>query len=145
MFHLNFQRSGFCLSLSASLLGGFLGLSCLAALGQSDETLPQTQPLTWEGDLSARMVEGIDRFLMREIERSVRQREAKWHRDFSSRDAYEKSIQPNREYLHKAIGAVDPRLRVNALAYIGSTDALPVVTETDLYRVYSVRWPVFED
>src|SRR5216110_2067458 len=112
MFHLNFQRSGFCLSLSASLLGGFLGFSCLAALGQSDETLPQSQPLTWDGDLSARMVEGIDRFLMREIERSVQERQKLWHRDFSSPEACEKSVQPNREHLAKIIGAVDPRLRV---------------------------------
>src|SRR6266567_5190463 len=94
VFHLNFQRSEFCLSLSASLLGGFLGLSCLAALGQSDETLPQTQPLTWDGDLSAKMVEGIDRFLMREIERSVQERQKHWHRDFSSREAYAKSVEP---------------------------------------------------
>src|SRR5438105_2966138 len=32
------------------------------------EPLPGTQPLTPEGDLSAQMVEGIDRWLMRETE-----------------------------------------------------------------------------
>ncbi|TMP98686.1 MAG: hypothetical protein E6L09_11285 [Verrucomicrobia bacterium] len=145
MLHVPIRSTGVVPRLGASLVGGFIALFAYCCAGQQIDALPGTEPLTWEGDLSARMVEGIDRFLMREIERSVRQREAKWHRDFSSRDAYEKSIQPNREYLHKAIGAVDPRLRVNALAYIGSTGALPVVTETDLYRVYSVRWPVFED
>ncbi|MDE2965473.1 MAG: hypothetical protein OXU26_16310 [Acidobacteriota bacterium] len=30
--------------------------------------LPGTAELTWEGDLSARMVAGIDRFLMRRLE-----------------------------------------------------------------------------
>ena len=34
-------------------------------------TLPATQPLTLQGDLSAQMVAGIDKFLMREIEQSV--------------------------------------------------------------------------
>src|SRR5947209_4991154 len=105
VFHLNSQRSGFCLALCASLLGGFLGLSCLAALGQSVETFPQAQPLKWDGDLSAKMVEGIDRFLMREIERSVQERQKLWHRDSSSREAYVKSVQRNREHLQEYIGA----------------------------------------
>src|SRR6266566_3602469 len=96
VFHRNFQRSRFCLPLNAALLAGFLGLSRVPSLGQSVETLPQTQPLTWDGDLSAKMVEGIDRFLLREIDRSVAERQKHWHRDFSSREAYAKSVQANR-------------------------------------------------
>src|SRR2546428_265334 len=53
VFHLNFQRSGFWSSLNSSLLAGILGFAGVASLGQSVETLPQTQPLTWDGDLSA--------------------------------------------------------------------------------------------
>src|SRR5437867_8330701 len=84
------------------------------ALGQPAATLPGTQPLTLEGDLSARMVEGIDRFLMREIEHSVPKRAAMWRRDFSSREAYEKSIAPNREHLRTSIGSVDARVSFKA-------------------------------
>src|SRR6266446_1642919 len=145
VFHLNFQRTGFCLALSATLLAGFLGLSCVSSLGQSVETLPQTQPLTWDGDLSGRMVEGIDRFLMREIERSVEERQKLWHRDYSSREAYAKSDQPNREHLQKYIGTVEPRLRVKTLEYLSDTATLPLVAETEAYRVYAVRWPIFDD
>jgi dienelactone hydrolase len=115
------------------------------ALSQSTDSLPATQPLTWEGDLSARMVEGIDKFLMREIERSVEARQKLWARDFSSRQAYEKSVQPNRERFRKAIGAVDRRLPVKALEYVSSTAEPPVVAETSAYRVYAVRWPLFEN
>src|SRR5437879_2024333 len=145
VFHLNSQRSGFCLALCASLLGVFLGLSCLAALGQAVETFPQAQPLKWDGDLSARMVEGIDRFLMRESERSVQERPKLWHRDFSSREAYARSVQPNRERLQKHIGAVEARLRVKTLEYLSDTATLPLVGETETYRVYAVRWPLFDD
>jgi len=56
------------------------------------------------------MVAGIDRFLMREIEQSVEARPKLWQRDFSSPEAYEMSVQPNRERFRKYIGATDPRL-----------------------------------
>ena len=91
------------------------------------------------------MVEGIDRFLMREIERSVQERQKLWHRDFSSREAYARSVQPNREHLQKYIGAVEARLRVKTLEYLSDTATLPLVAETETYRVYAVRWPIFDD
>ena len=69
----------------------------LAAGAQTTEVLPGTEPLTWEGDVSARMVAGIDKFLMGELDRSVVERQKLWQRDFSSRAAYEKSVQQNRQ------------------------------------------------
>src|SRR4029450_9186034 len=64
---------------------------------------------------------------------------------FSSRAAYEQSVQLNRQRFQKYIGAVDPRLPVKALEYVTSTAALPLVAETDRFRVYAVRWPVFHE
>jgi len=141
----DFQRKKSRPRIPAWFFAGFLGSFTGLLSGQQVETLPGTQPLTWEGDLSTRMVEGIDRFLLREIERSVEQRQKLWHRDFSSREAYENSVRPNRDRLQTCIGAVDPRLRVSALQYVSSTATLPVVAETDMFRAYAVRWPVFED
>src|SRR2546425_8450174 len=57
----------------------------------ADSRLANTALLTNEGDLSAQMVAGIDRFLMREIEQSISDRTAFWRRDFSSPSAYERS------------------------------------------------------
>lgn len=65
----------------------------LAAGAQTTDVLPGTEPLTWEGDPSARMVAGIDKFLMGELDRSVVERQKLWERDFSSRAAYEKSVE----------------------------------------------------
>ena len=111
---------------------------------QAQQTLPNTQALTLTGDLSAQMVDGIDRFLMHELDRSVGQRQQFWQRDFSCVEAYERSIRPNRERLGKIIGAVDARLPVLALEFTGSTACPARVGETESFNVEAVRWPVFE-
>src|SRR5262252_6388502 len=78
-----------------------------AARGQDAATVPGTKPLTLQGDLSAQMVAGIDKFLLREIELCAGERQKFWHRDFSSAAAYDNSVEQNREHLRKIIGAVD--------------------------------------
>src|SRR5664279_2946249 len=115
---------------------------CLASRAQ--EALPATQPLTLQGDLSAQMVAGIDRFLTRESEQSIGGREKYWKRDFTSAKAYDESIQPNRERLRTMIGAADARLPVTALEFVSSTTSPAKVGETDAFTVEVVRWPVFE-
>ena len=90
------------------------------------------------------MVAGIDRFLPRETEQSIGERRQFWQRDFSSVEAYDKSVQPNRERLRTIIGAVDARLPVTALEFVSSTASPAKVAETDAFTVKAVRWPVFE-
>ncbi len=150
-----------CTTTKFSLAGKFLQLQYLpmrwekcctlavllwsfAALAQQ-ERLPNTQPLALEVDLSAQMVEGIDRFLMREIESSVASRLQFWQRDFSSPDAYKKSIQPNRERFAKMVGAVEERIAVKALDFVSTTETPAKIAETKTYEVFAVRWPVFEN
>jgi dienelactone hydrolase len=116
--------------------------ACVACLAQ--EALPDTQPLTIQGELSAQMVAGIDRFLTRETEQSIGERQKYWQRDFSSAEAYDESVQPNRERLRTIIGAVDQRLEVTALELVSSTTSPAKVGETDAFTVEAVRWPVFE-
>ena len=50
------------------------------AWAQDVTPLPGTKPLTTQGDLSAQMVEGIDRFLLQEIGKSVADRTQYWRR-----------------------------------------------------------------
>ena len=119
-----------------------LALNFRALAGEN--VLPHTQPLTIPGDLSAQMVAGIDSFLLREIERSVEGRPARWARDFSSPEIYAKSIELNRQRFRARIGVVDKRLSPAALEFVSSTSTPATVAETDRYTVYAVRWPVFE-
>src|SRR5262249_24402272 len=97
-------------------------------------------PLT-EGDLAAKMVAGIDAYLMRELAASVETRRQSWQPDYSSPDAYSKSVKPQRERLKKIIGVVDARVPPH-LEFVGGPDLPPLVAENDAYRVFAVRWAV---
>src|SRR5258706_2739765 len=114
---------------------------CFAQPSIETRGLPGTGPLTVEGDLSAQMVAGIDKFLTRETERSIAERQKLWQRDFSSAKAYDKSVQPNRERLRVIIGAIDARAPMIGPELVGSNAK---VAETELFTIYAIRWPVFE-
>jgi dienelactone hydrolase len=86
----------------------------------SGPPLPNTAPLTLEGDIAAQMVAGIDKFLLRELDLSVERREKHWNRDFSSPEAYNKSIEPNRQRLKKILGLVDDRVPFDAPELVAS-------------------------
>ncbi|HWA98029.1 MAG TPA: hypothetical protein VG713_06030, partial [Pirellulales bacterium] len=72
--------------------------------------LAGTSDLTWDGDLAARMVDGIHTFLDRATAASVERRARHWKRDYSSAEAYTKSVEPNRQRLKQVLGVVDERL-----------------------------------
>lgn len=107
--------------------------------------LPDTRPLETQADITSELVDGVDRFLLREIDRSVQGRQRFWHRDFSSAEAYNRSIQPNRERLAHILGVRDARKPVEALEYVRTTSDDGVLFRTDTYEVRAVRWPVFGD
>jgi dienelactone hydrolase len=106
--------------------------------------LPGSAHLTLSGDLSVRMQAEVDAFLLREIARSVSERQHHWKRDFSSPDAYEKSILPNRHRFRKYIGAVDERRHFDDLELLATRSTSPLLAESDRIQVFSVRWPVFD-
>ena len=120
-----------------------LYIGVLAPAGQT-HSLPGAQPLTWEGDLSERMMDGAHRFVERKIDEAIRGRQKHWTRDFSSREAYDRSVEPNRQRFMKSIGVVDPRVPVT-LERFGNDDTPALLAETSAYRVYQVRWPVLEN
>jgi dienelactone hydrolase len=106
------------------------------------EPLPDTKPLTDEGDLAAKMVEGIGKYLDRETTAPFVQRKEYWHPDLSSAEAYLKSVQPNRDRLKKILGVADERVPFTDIEYVGGPKTPALVAETDGYKVFAVRWPV---
>lgn len=102
-------------------------LALVAGRSFSQPILPGTQPLTATGDLSAQMVAGIDRFLMRE-----------------TKEAIPKRGLADRERLREIIGAVDKRQEVRALELVGTTEQPAKLAEHKIFNVSAVRWPVFE-
>jgi dienelactone hydrolase len=118
------------------------GFSRSATVTQT-HTLPETQPLTWEGDLSEKMMDGAHQYVERKIAESIETRQKYWKRDLSSRAAYEKSIEPNRNRFLKQIGVVDARPPVT-MEWFGDSDNPAFIAETDAYSVHQVRWPALE-
>ncbi len=123
------------LGLAASGLG--------AAATSQPLTLPATQPLDWQGDLAERMMDGAHKFVERKIAESVAARSKFWTRDLSSREAYEKSIEPNRSRFRHIIGVEDARLPVT-IERFGDDHNPALVAEFEAFRVYQVRWPVLD-
>ena len=120
-------------------------LTCWPFATPADEivTLPGTEPLTWDGDLSERMMDGLHRYAERKIAESVAKRPEHWNRDGSSPEAYGRSIEPNRKRLKKILGIVDPRVPVR-MERFGDDQDPALVARTERYSVYQVRWPVLE-
>jgi dienelactone hydrolase len=120
------------------------------------DVFPGSKKLTWEGDLSVKMLDGAHQFIEKKIDNSIAQRSKLWKRDLSSKDAYEHSVEPNRTRFMKYIGVVDKNIPL--VSYdVGFPETYPspsmqkfsegndqvLVAETQQYRVYQVRWPVF--
>lgn len=119
------------------------------------EVLTGTRPLTWQGDLSVRMLDEAHKFIDDKIDQSVSARLPLWNRDVSSVEAYEKSVEPNRQRFLKYIGVGNRNTPV-ANYSIGLADENPeivmqkisvnedpeLIAETSTYRIYQVRWPV---
>jgi dienelactone hydrolase len=114
------------------------------AILSAQQRLPGTEALTIDGDLAARMVDGINTYLIRETEAALERRPRLWNRDYSSHAAYEQSVSLNRERLRRIIGATDPRAAVTALTLDTTTSHDSVVGKGAGYRIHAVRWPVFE-
>ncbi len=112
---------------------------------KTSQALHGTNPLTFEGDLAAEMVEGLDGYVTDAVASSVEKREALWHRDYSSHEAYTESVEPNRERFKKQIGCIDERLPIQELHYIATTSDPAQIVEDEHYTVSRVRWQVFDD
>ena len=104
-----------------------------------------TTPLTLEGDIASHLVAGVDQFLLDELAASVAKRPAYWNRDFSSHEAYVKSVEPNRKRLAHILGLRDSRTAFAGLQLNGTTAASSLVGQTDRITIHAVSWPAFRD
>jgi dienelactone hydrolase len=116
----------------------------MASLVADSQTLPGTQPLIREGDLASQMLDGMDHFLLQELAASVERRGSRWKRDFSSPQAYGKSVAGNRERFRRIIGLIDKRIPFDAPVSVAPISERGWIAAGSGYKVYTVRWPVLE-
>lgn len=114
-------------------------------LDPAEPVLPGTAPLSVNGDLAMQMVDSINEYALLKTAECVNSRAALWHRNYDSVEMYQESVAGNREDLKKIIGAVDPRLPITALELDTTTSAPALIASASRYKVYAVRWRVFED
>jgi dienelactone hydrolase len=95
--------------------------------------------------MASRIVSGVDRFLLRELDESVERRAALWKRDFSSRAAYESSVEAKRKSLARIVGARDPRVAFEDLELVASTSQPALVGRAPGFDAYAARWPAIGD
>ncbi len=106
--------------------------------------LPEFPQLTIEGDVAAQLVDGVDRFLLKQIEKSASSRTQFWNRDLSSPANYASSISKNREALAKILGVRDQRVSFDAPEVVAAVGDAHRLTETSKYDVYAIRWPAID-
>src|SRR5262249_43134898 len=125
-----------------------LAVPCLPAAGEKKgrpDTLDGTKALTMTGDIASELVDGVDRFLLREIEAAEKDRENFFKRDYSSYTRYALSLEPNRKRLAHILGVRDPRASFKAPELAGTLDEPAVVGKGANCEVVAVRWPAFGD
>jgi dienelactone hydrolase len=105
--------------------------------------LPNTTLLTTPGDLASNLVAEADRFLLQQLANSETNRARHWRRDFSSTEAYDKSIETNRARLTHIIGARD-RTNITTRRIDAFGESIRLATGLN-YTVYATRSPAFGD
>ena len=118
----------------------------IAVAQDAAEIVPaETLPLTIEGDLASQMVDGIDRFLLNQIEDNAASRAERFKVDTSSPEAYEASLKPHREKLAKCLGIRDARMPFDSPEVIAGVGDDSVIAQSDKFTVQAIRWPVLSD
>ncbi|HUQ65094.1 MAG TPA: alpha/beta hydrolase family protein [Flavitalea sp.] len=100
-------------------------------------------PLTETRDLSELMVKGIDKFLLAETDHVTKTRSALWRRDFSSVQAFQKSIASQRKLLSERLGVIDQRI-ASHIEVLTNEQLKQYKVESEDYIIYAVRWNVLE-
>jgi len=122
--------------------------------GAASKTLAGTSNLELQDDIASILVDGVDGFLLKELERSAQKRIAQWPKpnqtelNISEHLQYEAATRELREELRTRLGMIDTRVPCNAFLVqsLASTasDASVAIVANDNCKVFSVRWPVFE-
>ncbi|HSI10572.1 MAG TPA: hypothetical protein VK961_00950 [Chthoniobacter sp.] len=105
------------------------------------DPLPGTKPLEATGDLSAKMVEGIDQWLERETAHAAEERAHTWQAAAKDPAQWETFANARREELRRQLGIVDQR-ETGPLEYSGRAGLEKMKDNYGPFPTEKVRWPV---
>lgn len=116
-------------------------------MAQNASPLAGTSALTNTGDFSAQMVEGIDRWLMRETAVVSSNRAQEWLPRSSEASGWTAFKKAKQGRLREMIGAVDPIVSNPRFQFVGDDERGAEIYRSSgatAFAAYRVRWPVFE-
>ena len=116
------------------------------------KSMSGTTPLEMTGDIASDLVAGVDRFLLKELEKSIQKRMDSWPKRIAGQGSepgqYEAATKVLREELRMRIGMVDSPVPCDALSIQSLASAnreLPSwLAKNEALSIYEIRWPIFE-
>ena len=106
--------------IASMLLAAAMVLTALPSIASADDfPFKEAGQLTWEGDIASRMIDGIDRFLLRKTEASQAS-PRRWRPDRSSPEALAASVRTAREELARLLGVRDDRVPFSDLPLVAT-------------------------
>lgn len=138
-------RSCALVGLIASLLVAFIVAAPAHAQNASaapPKVLPGTQPLSLDGDITSTLVDGVDRFLLKQLEQEEKSREQHWavmvHRDPAT-------VHPLAAELSNIIGLRDARVANPRMTVERDPQSGQAYCSTAAWQADLARWPVHAD
>ena len=132
----------------------FLGmLPCVQGQeGVIAKSIPRTAVLDMTGDIASELVSGVDRFLLKELERSIQKRLDSWPKPKTESGLgvaqYEAATQRLRDELRMRIGMIDSPVACDSFILqslvSANQDAPGWIAKNEDVSIYEIRWPVFE-
>jgi dienelactone hydrolase len=121
--------------MSRSLSDSFFFVFFVTIVVKAADPLPNTKPLVEDGDLAAKMVAGIHKYLDRELADAPKKRDEVWKANAKE------PLAAKRERLRKMLGVVDERVKPH-LEYVSGPGKPSLLAEIDGCQVHAVRWAV---
>ncbi|ODS83041.1 MAG: hypothetical protein ABS46_07330 [Cytophagaceae bacterium SCN 52-12] len=113
---------------------------------QDGRNLLKGDALTWQGDLSERMVSGIDRFLVQKAADTKASREQEWAAASKAGPAaWSAHLEKEKEALRKIWGMTGEREKPVPEAGISSSTLMPVSADLGGITVLPVKWRITHD
>jgi dienelactone hydrolase len=142
------------LAISLCCIGLLFVMLTAPAFGAADDVLAGTEPLDIRRPLDEVMVEGLQRFCLRELAASPAERSRHWQPHIANRAAFESFQSSARTRLRLMIGAADERLTANPATtapvkmldfeLLNTLERSSIAARTPFVTVHQVRWPVLD-
>lgn len=110
-----------------------------------NKSLKGTSLMVDTGDMSIKMLNGINDYFDQQLAVSTAHRKKYWNVNFKSKEAYEKSVLGNRKTFSQIVGIVGSLSSDVKMEYIATTSMSAKVAENEYFIAYSVRWKLYEE